>query len=59
MWTKKHYCSILGLELEDNHNFSGKWKMTSIFRQMEDDLIFKANERQPQFQRQMENDLNI
>ena len=27
--------------------FSGNWKTTSIFWQMEDDLIFLANGRQP------------
>ena len=42
--------SILGPQLEDDLNFLGKWKTTSIF---------KAYGRRPQFFRQMEDDLNL
>ena len=33
--------------MDDDLNFSAKWKMTSILRKMVDDLNFKINGRQP------------
>jgi hypothetical protein len=35
--------------MEDNLNFLGKWKTTSIFRPLEDDLNFLGNGKRPQF----------
>ena len=35
--------------MEDDLTLLGKWKTTSIFLKMEDDLNFFENGRQPQF----------
>jgi hypothetical protein len=35
--------------MEDDLNFFQKWKTTSIFSKMEDDLHFFKNERRPHF----------
>ena len=43
--------------MEDALNCSTKWKTTSIFYKMEDDLIVLQNGRQPQVFNKMEDDL--
>ena len=35
--------------MEDDLNFLGKWKSTSILTKMEDDVNFKVTGRLPQF----------
>jgi hypothetical protein len=44
--------------MEDNFNFLRKWKTTSIFREVEDNLNFLGSGRRPQFQ-DMEEYLNF
>jgi hypothetical protein len=44
--------------MENDHSFR-KWKTTSTFQEMEDDLNFSGNGRRPQFLNEMEDDLQF
>ena len=45
--------------MEDDLNFFEKWKTTSSFSEMEENLNFVINGRRPQYLEKMEEDLNI
>ena len=45
--------------LTESKSVLTKWKTTSIFQEMEDDLNLSGNGRQPQFFQEMEDDLNF
>ena len=46
-------------QVEENITFLGKWKTTSLFKEMEDDLTCLANGRQPHNLRQMVDDITF
>jgi hypothetical protein len=57
--TRKSKDSSICQALNQSQTILGllKWKTTSIFSKMEDDLIFVNNGRRPQFFEKMEDDL--